>query len=366
MNIAIIHDWLTDFAGAEQVLFQLTKIFPEADIYTSVVHRDKTGGIEPEKISSTYLQKIPFSIKKRQFLVPLMPQAFESLDLSRYDLVISNTSSVAKGVITKVETPHICYCHTPTRYLWEPHLDDRASSSALRRQANHKLRIWDQVAASRPDYYIANSENIRRKIAKYYRRKSVVVYPPVNVGRFKTSSKKDLEDYYLISGRLVGYKKVDLAILAFNDLKKPLYVVGEGPERTRLEKIAGPNIKFFGRVSDEKLAELYSKAKAFIFPANEDFGIVPVEALAAGRPVIAYKAGGALETIKEGITGTFFAEQTPQCLIETVRNFDPDKYDSSRLRQAAFAFDEVAFRKNFKETVDLLVADYRKNGPPLI
>jgi glycosyltransferase involved in cell wall biosynthesis len=366
MNIAIIHDWLTDFAGAEQVLLQLTKIFPEADVFTSVVDRAKFGEVELKKVKSTYLQKIPFSIKKRQLLIPLMPQAFESLDLSKYDLVISNTSSMAKGVITKVETPHICYCHTPTRYLWEPHLDGRASSSALRRRVNFQLRIWDRLAAMRPDYYIANSENIQRKIEKYYRRKSVVVYPPVNVGRFKTAKKDQIGDYFLTSGRLIKYKKTDLAILAFNDLKKPLYIVGDGPERSRLEKMAGPNIKFLGRVSDEELAELYSKARAFIFPSNEDFGIVPVEALASGRPVIAYKAGGAMETIKEGVTGSFFAEQTPQCLINAIRSFDADKYNPERLRQAAFEFDEAVFRKKFKETVLELVDDYRKNGPPIV
>lgn len=366
MNIAIIHDWLTDFAGAEKVLLEMTKIFPEADIYTSIIDPSKMGSLKIEKIKSSFLQKIPFSIKKRQLLIPLMPYAFENLNLSKYDLVISNTSSVAKGVVTKVETAHICYCHTPTRYLWESHLDDRASSSYLRRQVNFKMRIWDFAAAARPDYMVANSENIKRKIKKYYRRDSRVIYPPVDVGRFKPVPKRQVEDYYLISGRLVGYKKVDLAIHAFNDLGKPLYIVGDGPERKNLEAIAKDNIKFLGRISDEELAKTYAKARAFIFPANEDFGIVPVEAMASGRPVIAFKAGGALETVTEGLTGTFFDEQTPQCLIEAVRSFDDTKYDPTRLRQRAFDFDQPVFRKKFKELVEELVKDYQKNGPPIV
>lgn len=366
MNIAIVHDWLTDFAGAEQVLLQLQKIYPEADIFTSVVDPRKINKLKIEKIKTSFLQKIPFSIKKRQFLIPLMPAVFENLNLAKYDLVISNSSSVAKGVITKVETPHICYCHTPTRYLWEPDVDNRASSSALRRKINYQLRIWDRVASMRPDYYIANSENIKKKIWKYYRRESQIIYPPVDVGRFQPVKKTEVEDYYLISGRLVGYKRVDLAIAAFNDLGRPLYVIGDGPLRHQLEKQAGPNVKFLGRVSDEQLAHLYARAKAFIFPANEDFGIVPVEAMASGRPVIAFAAGGALETVREGVTGTFFKEQTPQCLIDTVRNFDESKYNSTTIRQYAFNFDEAVFRKQFKEKTDQLIADYKKNGPPVI
>lgn len=364
MNIAIIHDWLTNFAGAERVLKEISEIFPEADIFTSVVDKKQTGGIKIEKIRATYLQKIPFAISKRQLLIPLMPLAFENLDLRKYDLVISNTSSMAKGVITKVETPHICYCHTPTRYLWEPQLDSRASNSRLKLKINHKLRIWDRLAAMRPDYYIANSENIKNKIWKYYRRQSVVVYPPVDVGRFKVYPKEQIKDYYLCVGRLIPYKKVDLAIEAFNDLKKPLYVVGDGSERKKLQKLAGPTIKFLGHLGDQDQAKVYGQAKAFVFPANEDFGIVPLEAMASGRPVIAYGAGGALETVTEGITGTLFSEQTPQCLISAVRDFDPSRYDPTRLRQRAMNFDNTTFRKNFKETVLEMVENYKKNGPP--
>lgn len=365
MNIAIVHDWLIGTAGAERVLEQLLQIYPEADIYTSYHIPERTRNLKVKNVSTTYLQKFPKSLKRRQILVPLMPMAFESLDLSKYDVVISNTSSVGKGVITKVETPHICYCHTPTRYIWEPHLDTRNNKSWLRRQATFKMRMRDRIAAMRPDYYIANSENIKKKIWKYYRRDSAVVFPPVNVGRFKVADKKDIKDYYLCSGRLIEYKKFDLAIKAFNDLGKPLYIIGSGPEEKKLKELAKPNIRFLGQLSDEEQAKVYREAKAYIFPANEDFGIVPIEALASGRPVIAYAAGGALESIKEGITGTFFKEQTPQCLIEAVREFNPDKYDGQRLRQAAFDFDDAVFRKNFKETVEEMLKDYKKNGPPL-
>lgn len=365
MNIAIIHDWLTGFAGMERVLEELIRIYPEADIYTSVSDKENLLRFKGNNLRSSFLQRIPLSVKKRQLLIPLMPYAFENLDLRKYDLVISNSSFAAKGVITKVETPHICYCHTPTRYLWESHLDTRASGSKLKRWANHNLLIWDRLAAMRPDYFIANSENIKKKIWKYYRRESQVVYPPVNVGRFKTFDKSEISDYYLCVGRLVPYKKVDLVVQAFNDLKKPLYIVGTGPEEKNLKAMASSNIKFLGRLSDEEQAEVYGKAKAFVFPADEDFGIVPVEALASGRPVIAYASGGALETIKEGLSGTFFKEQSPQCLIDTIRNFDADHYDPTRLRQSAFDFDQVVFRKRFKETVDEMVKDYQKNGPPL-
>jgi len=365
MNIAIIHDWLTGFAGAEKVLLELIKIYPEADIFTSVFDDRKIKQIPRDRVKVSYLQKAPGSLGNRQLLIPLMPRAFENFDLSKYDLVISNTSSVGKGVITRPETPHICYCHTPTRYLWESNLDPRASGSFLNDRISHQLRIWDRLAAMRPDYFIANSKNIQQKIRKYYRRESEVVYPPVEVGRFKVADKKDIKDYYLCSGRLIGYKRVDLAIAAFNDLKKPLFIIGNGPEEKRLRAIAGANIKFLGRVSDVEQAKYYREARAFIFPANEDFGIVPLEALASGRPVVAFNAGGARETIIEGISGTFFSEQTPQCLIDAVRNFNPDHYHSQRLRQRAMDFDQAIFRKNFKDTIDRLIVDFQKNGPPI-
>lgn len=365
MNIALVHDWLTGFAGAERVLEQIASLYPQADIFTSVVDYSKIGGLKTEKIKTTFLQKIPLSRRKRQFFVPLMPLAFESLNLSKYDLVISNTSSMAKGVMTKVETPHICYCHTPTRYLWEPELDSRASDSRLKRYINNRLQKWDLAAAMRPDYYFANSKNIQEKIWKYYRRKSQVIYPPVDVGRFKIYPKNQIKDYYLSVGRLIPYKKVDLAVKAFNDLKKPLYIVGEGPEMSKLKKMAKGNIKFLGKVSDEEQVSIYGQAKAFVFPANEDFGLVPVEAMASGRPVIAFHAGGAMETVTEGITGTFFKEQSPQCLIETVREFNPDKYQPERLRQKAMDFNEASFRINFKSAVDKCLEDYKKNGPPI-
>ncbi len=365
MNIAIIHDWLTGFAGMERVLEQLVEIYPKADIFTSVTDSENLVRFRGHNLRSSFLQKIPLSVKKRQLMIPLMPYAFENLDLGKYDLVISNSSFAAKGVITKVETPHICYCHTPTRYLWESHLDNRASGSALKKWANHNLLTWDRLAALRPDYFIANSENIKKKIWKYYRRESRVVYPPVDTSRFKPYNRSEISDYYLCVGRLVPYKKVDLVIRAFNDLKKPLYVVGTGPEQKKLKVLAKSNIKFLGRLPDKEQAEVYGKAKAFVFPADEDFGIVPIEALASGRPVIAYASGGALETIKEGINGTFFKEQTPQCLIDTIRNFDPDRYDPERLRQTSFDFDNAIFRHRFKETVDEMVKDYQKNGPPL-
>lgn len=361
MNIAIVHDWLTDFAGSEKVVLEILKVFPGAPVYTSVYDREKVKEFKEIKVYTTYLQNLPLSKKLRSLMIPLMPLAFEQLDFSKYDLVISSSTSAAKGIITRPGTCHINYCNTPTRYLWESALDKRASDSWLKRRINYQLRIWDSVAAERPDFYIANSKNVARRIKKYYRRDAEVVYPPVDID-FYHSQKADKKngDFYLFVGRLIPYKRADLVIEAFNKLGIELRIIGGGSEEKKLQTQAKDNIKFLGRASDKVLRENLLSARAVIFPSEEDFGIVPVEAFACGTPVVAYGAGGATETVIEGVTGEFFSQQSPKALIKVIKNFRPGKYKFEDLRQQAEKFSAANFRQNFKQTVEKMYSDYKK------
>lgn len=359
MNIALVHDWLTNLAGAERVLLEILEIFPKANIYTSVYDKKGATAFAKYDVRTSYLQSYPLLKKKRELLVPLTPGAFESLDLGKYNLVISNTTFAAKGVITKPETIHICYCHTPTRYLWEPEIDPRSEEgvfAGLRKKIANKLRIWDKVAADRPDFYFANSNYIKKRIKKYYGRDSKVIYPPVNVNNFSpVDNILEIKDYYLFVSRLISYKKCDLVIEAFNKLKLPLKIIGRGPEKGRLQKMAESNIEFIGYLSDEEMKKYYREAKAFIFAAEEDFGIVPVEAMAAGRPVIAYGKGGATETVIDGKTGIFFFEQSPESLIAAVKKFNPKDFNSKVIRKQAEKFSAERFKKEFREAVSEIV-----------
>lgn len=361
MNIAIVHDWLSEFAGADKVLFQLLKIYPTADIYTSIYDSKKVPQFSKYKVQTTYLQKFPFSKKLRSIMIPLMPMAFEQLDLSKYDLVISNSTSAAKGVITRPNTCHITYCHTPTRYLWMPEMDARASTSWLRRRVNKTLKVWDLAASARPDYFIGNSINVKDRIKKFYNRDAEVVYPPVDTS-FYNPKKEEIKksDFYLFVGRFVPYKKADLVVEAFNELGLELRLIGTGPEEEKLKSIAKNNIHFLGRASDEVLFSNLTSAKAVIFPSEEDFGIVPVEAMACGTPVIAYGVGGAKETVVEGNTGEFFVPQTSDALIEVIKSFNPTKFKFEDLRARAEEFSNEVFAKNFSSTVDKLYSDYKK------
>ena len=358
MNIALVHDWLTNVAGAEKVLLVLKEIFPKAPIYTSVFDSKKAKPFTKFDIRTSYLNNWPFFKSQRELLVPYSPGAFENFDLSSFDLVISNTTFAAKGVITKPDSVHICYCHTPARYLWEPELDPRSDKgylSGLRKRTAHKLRIWDKVASDRPDYYFANSKYISKRIKKYYGRDSIVIYPPVDVDQFVPGDQEKVQDYYLFVSRLIGYKKCDIVIRAFNKLGLPLKIIGSGPEKKYLQKIAKDNIEFLGFLDDVELKKYYSQAKAFIFAAEEDFGIVPVEAMASGRPVIAYGRGGATETVVEGKTGLFFSQQTAESLINTVKKFDSKKFDSKIIRQQAEKFSTERFKKEFREEVEKII-----------
>lgn len=361
MNIAIVHDWLTDFAGSEKVVLEMLKVFPTAPVYTSVYNQETVPEFKDVKVYTTYLQKFPLSKKLRSLMIPLMPLAFEQLDFSKYDLVISSSTSAAKGIITRPGTCHINYCNTPTRYLWESTLDKRASDSWLKRRVNHQLRIWDAVAAERPDFYIANSKNVAKRIKKYYRRNAEVVYPPVDIDYYNPKkSEKKIANFYLFVGRLIPYKQADLVIKAFNKLGQELRIIGSGPEEKKLRGKAGKTIKFLGRATDEVLRQNLISARAVIFPSEEDWGIVPVESMACGTSVIAYGAGGATETIVSGKTGEFFLQQTPEALIEVIKNFNPEKYKFEDLRHQAEKFSAVNFQKNFKQVVEKMYSDYQK------
>jgi len=356
MKVAIIHDWLVNFTGSERVLKQLTKAYPKAPIFTTVYNAQAAPQFGNEVINTSYLQNIPGAVKNYPYFFPLMPAVFESFDLSEYDLVISNTSDAAKGVITSPTTCHISYCHTPTRYLWEPWLDTRATTGAfksLRRMIVSYLRVWDLQAAQRPDFIMANSNNIARKIKQYYHRSSGVLYPPVDA-KFFELAQQPKQDFFLLVSRLAGHKKVDLAVKAFIELRQPLKIVGEGPEKKRLEKLAKdhPQIEFLGFQPDNVVRDLYQQAKAFIFPQEEDFGITPLEAMACGTPVIAYGKGGALETVVSKETGLFFSQSTTQSLVSAVREFKSEQFDKQKVRDRALEFDQPVFQKDLKQMVE--------------
>lgn len=350
MKIALIHDYLNQYGGAERVLEVLCEIFPDAPIYTLLYDERMTGGVfRGREIHTSFLQKLPFARRHHRIFPLLMPLAVERFDLSYFDVVLSVSASFAKGIITKPHTKHINYCLTPTRFLWDDshrYIDEFRYPWPIKKLVPFfisYLRIWDKEAALRVDRFVAISNFVKDRIRKYYNADADVIYPPVETGKFAISN--SLSDYFLMVGRLVPYKRFDLAIRVFSAIKKPLVIVGDGPERKRLEKIAGPNIKFLGLVSDYRLPELYSHAQAIVFPQEEDFGIVPLEAMASGRPVIAYRGGGALETIIEGRTGIFFNDQTEITLAQAVGEYYQHRWDSEFIREHALKFDNEIFKR---------------------
>jgi glycosyltransferase involved in cell wall biosynthesis len=309
-------------------------------------------------VRTSFLQKIPYAKSNHQAFPLLRTVAFERFDLSEYDVVISSSHAEGKGVITRPDTLHICYCYTPVRYYWSGYhhyLENPRYGllnpiiRTLMPYVTNYLRIWDRCAADRVDLFVAISHYVAKRIRKYYRRDSQVVYPPVDTSRLEISS--NIDEYFLLVGRLIPYKRVDIVVEAFNKIGLPLKIAGTGSELNALKDIAGPNIELLGRVSDSDLSELYSRCLALIFPQEEDFGIVPLEAMAAGRPVIAYRGGGALETVVEGKTGIFFDRQEVPTLIEAVRYFNPDNFDSRRLREHALEYDVSVFKRRLHNLV---------------
>lgn len=359
IKVALVHEFLTQYGGAERVLEALLEIFPNADIHTLVYDKEKMSKYFGKySIKTSFLQKMPLGVKKYKWYLPFMPKAIESFDLDNYDLVLSDASAFAKGVITKKPTVHICYCHTPTRYLWQEtdfYLKTAGIPAVIQPfmpPVIKALRKWDCKAAQRPDYIIANSRTVQERIKKYYKRDSSVIYPFVNTDNF--SINKEIKDFFLIAGRMVPYKRNDIVIEAFNQLTdKHLKVVGAGYGLDELKKLAkSDNIEFTGRVSDEELKKYFATCRAFIFAAEEDFGITPLEAMASGRPVIAYGAGGATETVKSDVTGLFFKEQTAASLINTIKNFNYKDYDSKKIREHSLSFNKEIFINNIKKFIN--------------
>lgn len=359
MKIALVYDRVNKIGGAERVLETLHEIFPDAPLYTTVYNQETAPWAKIFKIIPSFMQKIPFAKTHHELFPWLTPMAFESFDFSNFDIVISVTSAEAKGIITKPKTLYVCYCLTPTRYLWS-HPSDY-SLPAIFKPLITKLRIWDQVAANRPDYYLSISKNVASRISKYYKRQSTVIYPGIDLSKWKmVNDKWKIGKYFLIVSRLVPYKKVDLAIKAFNKLKLPLVVIGSGSEESRLKNTANDNIKFLGQLTDKEILSYYQNCKALIFPGEEDYGLTVLEAQACGRPVIAYKGGGVLETIKKGRTGEFFFPQTSEALEKVIKNFNENKYSKSGCRKQAERFSKILFKKRFKNAIINLWHEYQR------
>ncbi|EKE18955.1 MAG: hypothetical protein ACD_9C00187G0003 [uncultured bacterium] len=373
IKIALVHDFLVQQGGAERVLKELSDMYPDAPIYTLLYDKHKMLGMfEGKDIRPSYLQKFPNFLKKRyQWLLPFFPVIPETFDLREFDLVISSSGAWSKGIVTKLDTIHVAYLHSPMRFVWdynEKYLKETRKTKFgffLRFIFNY-LRVWDKLASERPEYLIANSKYTQDRIRKYYRRESKVIYPSVASNQQSITSNQKVTnyqlpvtDYFLVVSRLSAYKKVELVVEAFNKLGLPLVVIGSGSQEKLLKKIAKDNVKILGWQDDEVVKKYYQNAKAFIFPVEDDFGIAPVEAMLAGLPVIAYRKGGALETIQEGITGEFFDSQTPEVMADGVRRFLSKKegYDKDMIKKRAQEFSKERFRREFGEYIEKVLTN---------
>ena len=358
MKVAIVVDWLTTMGGAEQVIINIKRCFKEAPIYTTIYAEDKMDDeLKNIEIHTSRLQKKASKKKNmnhRKYF-PWMPMIFEEFDLNDYDLVISSSSSCAKGILTKPGSTHICYCHTPMRYAWDKRNEYLEGMGRLKKKfveiLLHYMRIWDVNSSNRVDYFIANSNEVKNRIEKYYKRDAVVIHPPVRCDMFNISDTDG--DYYLVLSRLVKYKRFDLAVKACKELNKKLVVIGEGPELENLKKDAegNKNIVFLGRQSDEVVKKYMAECRALLFPGEEDFGIVPVEAQSSGRPVIAYGKGGVLDSVIDGKTGVFFERQTVEDVKNAISKFETMTFDKEEIRKHALKFDEKEFRRKILEFV---------------
>lgn len=370
MKIAIAHDYLNQMGGAEKVVEVFHDMYPSAPIYTSVyIPENVSSKFREADIKTSFMQKLPFVRKFSRHYLATYPYAFELFDFSDYDVVISSSSAFAKGVITGTDTCHICYCHTPMRFAWQyfTYIERERLSAPVRMilpYVVHRVRRWDEITSNRVDHYVANSHEVERRIRKFYRRNSAVIYPPVETGRFQVTGQDD--GFFLIISRLLAYKRVDIAIQAANKLKIPLKIVGNGRDEKRLKKLAGPTVEFMGRLPDHEVVDCMQRCRALIFPGLEDFGIVPVEAMACGKPVIAYGRGGALDTVIDEVTGVFFNEQTPDSLAEAIVSFRPDDYDPHHVRQHAEAFDVSVFRHQMRAFIEEKYDQHRNQyGMPI-
>jgi glycosyltransferase involved in cell wall biosynthesis len=361
MKVAIVHYWLVNMRGGEKVVEALCELFPQADIFTHVYDAEAMSPtIRSHKVTTTFIQKLPQARKRYQSYLPLMPLALEQLDLRDYDVVISSESGPAKGVLTRSDALHICYCHTPMRYVWDMYHDYLGGAGFLKRALMlpliHYLKLWDFASAARVDHFIANSSFVAGRIAKHYRREAKVIHPPVATSDFVPSAAHD--DFYLVMGQLVRYKRVDIAVEAFNRNGRRLVIIGAGETLDELKSLARPNVEVLGRQPFSVIKDHLSRCRALIFPGVEDFGIVPLEAMASGKPVLAYQEGGALETVVDGVTGLFFDEQSAGALAEAVTRFEgaEKQFDPARIAAHAASFDHEVFKKRMAEFVEEALA----------
>lgn len=367
VKIALVHDWLNQIGGAEDVLETLVDMYPGAPVYTSIyAPHIMPAAYRQWDIRPTWMNRLPGIHRHHQPYLPLYPLAFGRLRLAGYDLVISNKSGFCHGVRVAPPALHMCYCLTPTRYVWM--LKNYLEQENFGRFVNAVLpafvallRRWDYAAAQRVNHFIAISTQVQQRIRRFYHRESTVIYPPVDTARF-AGSNATKSDFYLVLSRLIPYKRIDLAVQAFNELGRPLIIAGDGRDRARLQAMAKSNITFLGWVSDEQAADLMARCKAFIFPGEEDFGITPVQAQAAGKPVIAYAAGGALDTVIEHTSGLLFHPQTPQALAQAVRAMDDSTFDPAALRAHAARFDASVFKQQLSDLITQVMKAHTRSS----
>lgn len=366
MKVALVHDWLTTLGGSERVLLALHRLWPDAPVFTSVYDPQRLPAeFHRLDVRPSFLQKLPGAAKRHQALLPLMPLAFELHDLRGFDLVVTSHHACAKGVIVDADALHLAYVHTPMRYAWDLTQEYQATlpgwKRALAAPVLTYLRAWDVASSLRVDHYLANSQLVRQRIQKTWRREATVVPPPITLSDFALGSKR--EDHFLVVSRLVPYKRVDLAIAAARLAGVKLKIIGDGPLYKRLKAEAGPTVEFLGHVPDAEVRAAYGRAQALLFPGREDFGLTPLEAMASGTPVLAFGQGGATETVVAGRTGAFFAEQTAESLAAALRGFDPAAYDPAGLRAHAAGFDEAVFGGRVRGIADSLYGQFKAGVP---
>jgi len=369
MKKALIHDWFSTYAGAEKCVESFTDIWDDFEIYSLIdflsdADRDKI--LKGKRAHTSFIQKLPFAKDKYRNYLPLFPLAIEQFDLSGYDVVLSSSHAVAKGVLTHSNQLHIAYVHTPIRYAWDLYHQylresglDRGLKGILAKYFLHKIRLWDASTANRVDHYVANSRYIARRIKKTYGKPSDVIYPPVNVDKFTLREAK--EEFYLTASRMVPYKKIDLIVEAFSQTDKKLLVIGDGPDMVKIKSKAGKNVELLGFADDETMANLMGRAKAFVFAAEEDFGITPVEAQACGTPVICFGRGGARETVRDGESGLYFMEQNAKELLAAVAKFEQnyDKFEPVKIRENSLKFSRMRFEAEIKSYVEKKYEEFK-------
>jgi glycosyltransferase involved in cell wall biosynthesis len=361
MKVAIIHYWLVGMRGGEKVVEALCEMYPQADIFTHVyVPEMVSDRIRQHRIIPTFINALPRAARMYKTYLPLMPLALEQLDLRGYDLIISSESGPAKGIIAPSDAIHVCYCHTPMRYIWNMYHDYRQSAGLITRNMmpllTHYLRMWDVASAARVDSFVANSATVAERIHRYYGAPSVVIHPPVDTDAFSLVAPSELGDYFLMAGELVSYKRPDLAVRAFNEMKLKLVVIGGGEMLDEIRRLAGPTVKVLGSQPFDILKQHYARCRALIFPGEEDFGMVPVEAMASGRPVVAFGRGGATETVAKGLSGVFFEKQTVEEISAAVRSLKDIEIDPEKIAAHAKRFGRDQFFRKMRTHIDGLLA----------